>query len=469
MKRALLLTLPLMITGCMVGPDYQRPEVPLAEDWHTDLEYKTIAEPSLAEESWLDIFQDEQLRSMLHQALAQNKDLLIAIERIEEARALYRIERAPLYPRLDLELSGERERESGLTNTDPGLDNEFFLGPAVSWELDLWGKNRRAGRAAYANYLASEYGAQAVRLTLIADLCRAYFELEGVNARLEVNYNTLDAREQSLEIAEKRFRGGLTSSLEVKQAEVEKASTRASIPKVEQSKLVVENELAVLMGLPPQHFTLQGTLEDQYIPSSVTAGLPSTLLERRPDIMQAEQELIAASESIGVAKARLFPNIALTGKFGAETTEFSDLLDNDGKYWILEVDLLMPLFNAGARRAQLSAAESRFNQARLAYEQAVLESLQETSNALNQFHKAGETLQANLALETATAEYLALATKRYRNGVLAYIDVLDAQRQLFDAQINVNLAREAQLLALVDLYKSLGGGWEPEAVTNEEQ
>jgi outer membrane protein, multidrug efflux system len=468
MKRALTLALALLASGCMMGPDYQRPEVPLAEEWHTDLKYQTIAEPSLAEQDWVDIFQDEQLRSMLQQALAHNKNLLIAIERIEEARALYRIDRAPLYPQLDLELSGERERESGLTNTDPGLDNEFFFGPAVSWELDLWGKNRRASRAAYAQYLASEYGAQAVRLTLIADLCRAYFELEGVNARLQVNYNTLDAREQSLGIAEKRFRGGLTSSLEVKQAEVEVASTRASLPRVEQSKLAVENELAVLMGLPPQHVELQGTLEDQYIPATVTAGLPSTLLERRPDIMQAEQQLISASESIGVAKARLFPNIALTGKFGAETAEFSDLLDSDGKYWILEIDVLMPLFNAGARRAQLTAAESRFNQSRLAYEQTVLEALRETSDALNQFHKAGEALQAQLALEKATTEYLALATKRYRNGVLAYIDVLDAQRQLFDAQISVNNAREQQLFALVALYKALGGGWNPDAVTDEE-
>ena len=180
--------------------------------------------------------------------------------------------------------------------------------------------------------------------------------------------------------------------------------------------------------------------------------------------MQAEQELVAASESVGVAKARLFPNIALTGSYGTETTEFSDLLDSDGRYWILDIDVLMPLFNAGARRAELSAAESRFNQSRLRYEQAVLEALRDTSNALNQFHKAGETLEAELALQQATQEYLALATKRYRNGVLAYIDVLDAQRQLFDAQIAVNAAREVQLFALVDLYKALGGGWDPQTL-----
>jgi multidrug efflux system outer membrane protein len=459
----------LALSACMVGPDYERPQVPVADDWHVDLDYKSDDPTSLADQAWLDIFRDEQLRNMVQQALAQNKHMLIAIERIEEARALHRINRSPLFPSLDLELHGEREHESELTNADPGIVNEFFLGPTVNWELDLWGKNRRISRAAYASYLSSEYGAQAVRLSLIAEVCRAYFELEGINARLDTNYDTLDAREQSLVIAQKRFKGGLTSKLEVKQAEVEVASSRASIPKVEQSQLVGENQLAVLMGLPPQHLSLSSALREQYIPEKVTAGIPSSLLQRRPDIMQTEQQLIAASESIGAAKARLFPSIGLTGELGFETAEFSDLLDSDGKFWIVELDIAMPLFNAGARRAQLSAAESRFNQARLTYEQAVLEALREVSDALNQFHKSGETLQAELALQQATMEYLALATKRYRNGVLAYIDVLDAQRQLFDAQIAVSEARQAQLFALVDLYKALGGGWDPLSVPREEE
>ncbi|QFU77380.1 efflux transporter outer membrane subunit [Halioglobus maricola] len=469
MKRAAITLAGLLLGGCMVGPDYQRAEVPLSDDWHMDLQYKRLAEPSLAEQTWLDLFQDEQLQNVVQQALQSNRGLLQAIERIEEARAMHRIGRAPLFPSFDLELSGERENESGLTNSAPSLDNEFFFGASASWELDLWGKNRRAGRAAYAQYLASEYGAQAVRLSLIADTCQAYFQLQGINARLSTNYDTLSARGKSREIAEKRFRGGLTSSLEVKQAEVELAASRATIPQAEQKKLAAENELSVLMGLAPQHIELQGELDEQFVPTTVTAGLPSSLLQRRPDLIQAEQELIAASEEIGIAKARLFPNIALTGQYGTETAEFSDLLDSDGRYWILEIDILMPLFNAGARRAELSAAESRFNQARLGYEQAVLEALRETSDALSQFYKAGESLEAQLALEKASSEYLALATKRYRNGVLAYLDVLDAQRLLFDAQLAVSNAREAQLFALVDLYKALGGGWDPEAVpTNEE-
>ena len=262
-------------------------------------------------------------------------------------------------------------------------------------------------------------------------------------------------------IAEKRFKGGLTSKLEVKQAEVELASSRATIPRREQRKLAAENQISVLMGLPPQHLTLKSTLEEQFLPASVTAGLPSSLMERRPDIMQAEQTLVAASERIGVAKARLFPSISITGDLGIESAEFSDLLNSDGKYWILNIDVVMPLFNAGARKAELSAAQSRFNQARLQYEQVVIQALREVSDSLNQFHKSGESLEAILALQKASEEYLVLATKRYRNGVLAYLDVLDAQRLLFDAQIAASVARQDQLFALVNLYKALGGGWEP--------
>jgi multidrug efflux system outer membrane protein len=469
MKRLLTLSLAATLSACMVGPDYQRPEVPLVDDWHTDLKHKKIAETSLADEAWLDIFQDEQLQSMLQQALAQNKQLLIAMERIEESRALYRVDRAPLFPSLDFGLTGERERESDLTSSNAEIVPEYFLGASASWELDLWGKNRRRSNAAYARYLSTEYGAQAVKLALIAEVSRAYFNVEGLNSRLGVNYETLDARETGVEIAHKRFKGGLTSSLEVKQAEVELARTRASVPQIQQSKLSAENRLSVLMGLPPQHLTIEGSLEEQYIPATVTAGLPSSLLERRPDIIAAEQRLAASSELVGVAKARLFPSISLTGDLGTQTMDFEDLLDSDGKYWIVNVDILMPLFNAGGRRAELSAAESRYNQTRLAYEEVVLQALRETSDALNNFHKSGEALEANLALEKASAEYLSLATKRYRNGVLSYLDVLDAQRLLFDAELSVSTARERQLVALVDLYKALGGGWNPaEFIPGEE-
>ena len=468
MKRMCMAISFLALSACMVGPDYERPQLPIAEDWHVDLSYKSDDPESLAEQAWIDIFADEQLRSLIQQALEQNKQMLLAIERIEEAKALYGINRAALFPTVNLDLTAEREDESSLTNTNAQTTDEFFLGPTVKWEIDLWGKNRRASDAAYARYLASEYGAKAVRLSLIAEVCRAYFLLAGTNARLAINNETVDSRESSLVIATKRFNGGLTSKLEVKQAEVELASSRSFVPKVERDRVVAENQLSVLMGLPPQHLVLTTSLEQQHIPKKVTAGIPSSLLRRRPDILRSEQELIAASEGVGVAEAGLFPNITLTGGLGYETEDFGDLLDSDGEYWIADLDIAMPLFNAGARRAQLSAAESRFNQARLAYEQAVLEALREVSDALNTFYKTGESLEAELALQKASSEYVSLATKRYRNGVLAYLDVLDAQRFQFGAEIAVSVARQAQLTALVDLYKALGGGWNPDIIGTQE-
>jgi multidrug efflux system outer membrane protein len=448
----------------MVGPDYQRPEMEMAEDWHIDLAYRDGEGDPLSDSVWTDIFRDEELRASITTALEHNRTLLIAIERIEEARAVNRITRSALFPTIDLALDAEREHESALTEVNARTKNEIFFGPTFAWELDLWGGNRRTNNAAYADYLAAGYGAQAVRLSLIADVSRAYFELQGVESRLETSIDTLGAREHSLLIARKRHKGGITSKLEVIQSEVEMASTRARIPVVEQNKLAVENQLSVLMGMTPQHQSMQRSLADQFIPARVTAGLPSSLLQRRPDIMKTEQELIAASELIGASKARLFPNIRLTGDLGFQSAAFSDLLSSDGKFWIIELDVVMPLFNAGARRAELSAAESRFNQSRLNYEQVVLEALREVSDALNQFYKSGESLQALLDLERSSAEYLGLAEKRYRNGVLAYLDVLDAQRLLFEAQISVSDARQAQLFALVDLYKALGGGWDPQVV-----
>ena len=454
----------MLLSGCMLGPNYERPETPAIDNWHIDTNYQEAGSASVRDLDWSEIFNDEQLKAAIEAALENNRDMLIAIERIEEARATARIARSGIFPTFDLDLHGEREDESALTNDPAETVDEFTFAAAMAWEIDIWGKQRRSNNAAFAEYLAAEYGAQAVRLSLIADVALAYFELQGLESRLDINKRTLTARERALEIAEKRHKGGLTSKLEVIQSDVEVAATRSQIPQVEQSKLVVENQLSLLMGMPPTHLEMERDLEDHFIPESVTAGLASDLLERRPDIMQTEQNLVAASERIGVAKAALFPSFQLTGSLGYETEEFDDLLDSDGDTWILELDVVQPLFYSGARRAQLSAAESRFNQARLAYQQTVLEAFQETSNALNQFHKSTETLNALSDLERSSAEYLRLAEKRYRNGVLAYIDVLDARRQLFDAQISVSQARQEQLFALVNLYKAVGGGWDPETI-----
>ena len=428
-------------------------------DIHPDYDPQS-GEP-LYDLEWAEIFRDDGLRDLIVKALENNRDMLQAIERIEEARADSVVARSALFPQVDLELQGEREDESKLTNDNPDQTDEFFFGPSVAWELDLWGRNRRASEAGFRRYLAAEYGARAVRLSLIAEVSSAYFDLQAEESLLQINMDTLRSRERALQIARKRHSGGLTSLLEVKQSEVELAQSRAQIPQLEQSKLKTENRLAILLGEPPTHRALDGELHDQYVPPTVAAGLPAELLRRRPDVLQAEQELRAASEAVGIATAGLLPGIRLTASGGSESDDFDALLDSDAEFWILNLDVSMPLFNAGARRAQLTAAESRFNQSRLAYEQSVLEALREVSDSLNQFYLAGGNLAALSDLERASAEYLALARKRYRNGVLAYIDVLDAQRRLLDAQVGVTEARRVQLKAVVELYKALGGGWDP--------
>ena len=358
MKRLALL-LAVLLSGCMLGPDYERPEVIAPAGWHADLAYSQVDGVPLYELEWVELFQDEDLRALILEALANNRDMLRAIERIEEARANNRVVRSALYPTVDLELLGEREDESARTNDDPEQVDEVFFGLTAAWEVDLWGRNRRASEAAFARYLSAEYGAQAVRLTLIAEVSEAYFALQGAEALLEINLDTLRAREKALDIAEKRHTGGLTSKLEVMQSRVELAQTRAIIPVVEQTKLAAENQLSILLGQPPTHRELAARLRDQYVPASVIAGLPSTLIRRRPDVLRTEQELRAASEGVGIATAGLYPSIQLTGSLGYESEDFDDMMDNDAEFWILNLDVAMPLFNAGARRAELSAAARR--------------------------------------------------------------------------------------------------------------
>lgn len=457
----------LMFSACKVGPDYERPEVPVPPGW-ADNAVAVIGTPKddavrISSLGWADLFQDAELKAVIQQALDHNKDLQIAVERVAQARAYATIAGAGRWPTIDAAQLSERESESALTNDppDPRAD-ELFLGLTFAWEIDLWGRQRRISDAGFARYLAAEYGAQAVRLSLIAEVASAYFDLQGARAREVISHETVAARMRSWEIAQKRFRGGLTSRLEVTQSEVDLASSRGALVRAEQQTALAQNRLSILLGQPPGPQSLQVALDQHDIPADVTADLPLRLLDRRPDLMAAEQEVIAACQEVGVATADLLPNIFLTADGGIQSQDFDDLLNRDGDFWIVNLDILMPLFNAGARRAELTAAEHRYNEARLQWEQALLGALREVADALVRFRKSGEELEAVLVLQQASEEYLTLAFKRYRNGVLAYIDVLDAQRSLYLAQIGVSQARLARLQALVQIYKSLGGGWNPE-------
>lgn len=468
-RRVLWALLACQVSACMVGPDYQRPE--LAAPAMSGAAAGPAEAPAPADAlvleslAWADLLREHELQQLIRTALENNKDLQMAVARVEQSRALNRIASAGRLPSVELQQRNERESESALTNEVPEQTDELFFGPALAWEVDLWGRQRRLSNAGYAHYLAAEYGAQAIRLSLVSEVALAYFELQGERARVQISRDTLAARERSLAIAERRFKGGLTSRLEYTQAQVDLAATRSALVRVVQLERLAQNRLSLLLGEPPGTRTLQKQLDELYLPAEITAELSSSLLDRRPDIMQAEQLAIAASEEVGVATANLLPNVMLTASGGTETTEFADLLDPAGEYWIVNLDLVMPLFNAGARRASLTVAEHRYNEARLQWEQALLTALREVADGLVRFRQAGAALEAEMAFERASQDYLNLAYKRYRNGVLAYIDVLDAQRSLFVSQIAVSQARQARLSALVSLYKALGGGWDQDKFT----
>ena len=458
--------LPLcFLSACMLGPDYEKPATAMPENWYQGAgkQFPQFADHEavlLSDLNWWDLFQDKTLQQLIEQALENNHDLNVAVLNIEKARANYRIARSGLFPTAVLRQETERE---GLSLIEDGSDDitvDQHLAVDLAWELDLWGANRRAGNAAFADYLATEYGWRGVRLSLISEVAATYFSLLAADAKLKINQDTLQARERAYVIAEKRFKGGLTSKLEVQQAKVELETTRAAVPDAEQARLTFENSLSILLGVNPREIILEAGLEQQQIPETIKPGLPSELLQRRPDIMRAEKQLHIASEKVGIAKAAFFPSLKLTSSVGYETVEFGDLLDSDGQKWLFESNLLTPIFNAGSLRAQYSVAQIELQQAKLAYEKTVLQSMREVSEALHQFYKTKDVLQAHMTLEVASREYYILAVKRYRMGIHAYLDVLDAQRKLLDAQLKVSGSREKQLQSLVALYKSLGGGWD---------
>ena len=460
----------LLLSACTVGPDFQSPEPEMPSEWYSgsnkNTELTALASANKIEElAWWELFHDPQLRTLIDRALVNNIDVKTALLNVNIARARYRIERSSLFPSVDLYLGSDREALSLLEDGVDTISNDHELRFDVSWEVDLWGAQRRANEAANAEYLSSAYGLVGAQLSLISEVANTYFSLLGAEGRLQIRRDTVAAREQALVIAEKRFRGGLTSKLEVQQSRVELAEARAGIVDIEQDKFGLESRLAILLAEQPQPFALKGSLLDQSLPAHLVAGMPMSILKNRPDIMQSEQALQAATARVGIAKAAYFPSVNITGELGFETAEFSDLLKGDGKKWLIEGGLLAPVFNAGRIRTENEVAGLELEKAGLAYQQTLLQSMREVSVAINAYHISQRRLAERESLEEASRAYLNLAVKRYRNGVLAYIDVLDAQRKLLDAELSVNESKEAQLQSVVDLYKSLGGGWQHEEMS----
>ncbi len=458
---ALLVALGLASGACTLGPDYRRPEVPLPAGWR---ELPVEEAETLANAPWWERFGDPRLQELIRIALAENKDLAIAVERIEEARALYGFTRADLLPQVELNGSAARLEVSGegLAPIPEGTDREtplYQLSASVFWELDFFGRIRRATEAQRALLLATEEARRSVVITLVSDVARAYVELRDFDRRLDISRRTLESRREYVDLARLRFEGGLTSELDWRQAEAELHRTQAIVYDFERLVAQKENELTVLLGRNPSTVPRGWAVEEQPVPPAVPGGLPAELLERRPDVRQAEQVLIAANARIGEAKALLYPRIALTGFYGGESTDLDTLLEAPARTWSLAAGLLQPIFNAGKNRRRVEVSESQQRQTLYAYEAAILDAFREVDDSLVAYHKAGEQRVAQGERVAAERKVLDLAEARYRGGVSDYLEVLDAQRSLFGAELDEVGSVRDQLVALIRLYKALGGGW----------
>lgn len=442
------------LQSCMVGKRYARPDLHLPEQLAPAATGDTL---TLADVRWWDLYTDSTLRHLIDRTLEYNKDLLAAAERIRETGYLKRIGTSDLLPQISAKVAADREFEN-----DGGVgesQSDSFEGKLLlTWELDLWGHLRWARQKGIAEYLQSVEARRALQISLIAQVARSYFELTALDNELAIVRQTLETRRQGEHQALLRFKGGLTSEITYQQARVELARTATLVPQLEQKIAAVENDLRLLTGQYPGPID-RGTLSlDSSLPDSLPVGLPSTLLRRRPDLQEAEQALIAAHAEVGMAYTDRFPRITFSGTYGLESSTFDGLFRSP--YGFLGGQLLAPVFAAGKKKAVYKARQAAYQRQVYLYEKSVLTAFREVNDAIVAYNKAREACALKRRLEQAAHKYVDLAHLQYINGVIGYLDVLDAQRGYFDAQTGLSNAIRDEQIALVQLYKALGGGWE---------
>ncbi|MGZ8274202.1 MAG: efflux transporter outer membrane subunit [Burkholderiaceae bacterium] len=418
---------------------------------------------------WLQ-FNDPQLTALIEETLAANLDLRIAVSRIEEARAALRFARSYQFPTVDADIGAARSRRSDATDPrfpGPLINNSFGAGLNAAYEVDLWGRLASGTSAAQATLLGTRYSAETVRTVLAAQVATAYFQLLGYDAELRLSRDTLATRVESVDLQKQRFEAGLIGDYEVRLAEAERATVAASVPPLQRAVAQTEAALAVLAGRTPRAvFTpvvaRNAELKVDDTGPVVPAGLPSDLLARRPDIRQAESDLVAANARIDEARAQYFPAITLTARLGSESSQLGDLFSGPGLVWSVAGSLFQPIFNAGRIGSQVDAATSQREQAEYAYVRSVQAAFRDVHDALVAHRSARDSYVAQEERRAQFAEALRLAELRNKAGYTSFIEVLDNQRNLLDAERARLLALRARQSALVDLYKALGGGWSPE-------
>jgi multidrug efflux system outer membrane protein len=444
-----------LAVGCAVGPNYKRPPVVLPDRFYGEQEAAEAR--SFGDVPWWDAFQDPVLKGLVEEALKNGFDARLAAARVQEARALYGVSQSQRFPSVDYQGGWLRVRPDQFLNPSGATLTEWTAEVGAKWEIDLWGRVRRLNESARARYLATEEARRGVFLSLLSEVAVAYFELCELDAELEIAQRTTTAFRDTYNLFSRRLEGGAASALETSRAEASLGQVAAQIPEIERAIVARENQINLLLGRNPQAIARGGP--SMPLPPATPAGLPSTLLERRPDVRQAEQFLIGANADIGVAKAAFFPTLSLTGLFGNVSPELGDLFST-GKTWSVGTGALGPLFHGGAIKRNYEAVKARWEQAKIEYEATVTQSLAETSTALVARTKLVETESQRARAVQAYREAVRLANLRYGSGLSAYFEVLEAQQQLFPAEIGLAQTRRDQLIAVVSLYKALGGGWQ---------
>ena len=462
MRKSLIAALlALLASGCMVGPDYLRPQVETPPAWRLSDE----AANDLANTAWWQQFDDPVLDDLVSTALRENHDLMIATARIEQFAGNYGFVRAGLFPQVDAGYEARRQRDISAVVIGAGNGITYNSYNAVlnaSWEIDIWGRIRRQTEAARAQLLASEEGRRGVILSLVGSVAGAYINLRDLDRQLQIARATAKIRGESYDIFKDRYMGGVISVLELSQNKSQYDEALASIPPIEKAIAQQENGLSVLLGRNPGPIP-RGKSIDQLSLPAIPAGLPSELLERRPDIRGAEQDLIAANALIGAAKAAYFPTISLTGLFGYSSTSLSNLFQGDNKVWSYGMPITMPIFTAGAIAGQVQSAEAVQQQALFAYQRAIQQGFREVNDALVDQDRTREQLRAQKQQVEALEQYSATARLRYDNGYSSYIEVIDAERSLFNVQLQYTQTQQTQFQAMINLYLAMGGGWVNEA------
>jgi len=455
-------TLALLLAGCMVGPDYERPEVAVPAQFVDAPAAAAEGAAKTVAPDWWTLYKDPQLDALVASAMTDNVDIRIAVARIDEAQAVLRQVDAAMFPEIDLGGAATRTRSNPALITPGSLPiaNNFSAVLSTSFEIDFWGRLRRAAEAARAQALGTRYAKDVVALSLVGDVAQTYFALRSLDAQVIATRATLQSREASAKLVDRRARGGVASALDVAQAEGLRAQASAQLKVLTRARAAALHLIGTLTGSLGLAIP-EASLDAIPLPPQPPAGLPSELIERRPDVRKAEQDLVAANAQIGVARAAMLPRIALTGDLGAQSASLASLLEYGSRIWSIGFGLAQPIFDAGRREAALEGQQAVERETLAAYQKAIQTAFREVADALvdvRETNAAAADYDARLA---AARDALRLANRRYEGGLAQYLDVLDAQRTVNDAELAQIMNRQAQLTASVDLMKALGGGWSP--------